>query len=155
MLFGLLLAIIFQSNITGPIRRLTDVVQQIRGGDLDARTPVESSDEIGTLAIAFNGMTGRLQETLQQTQREKKRADDLLHVVIPIGVQLAAEKDFNRLLENVLVEAKAFCHAQAGILYLLNPENELQAVIYRDDLSRCGRQSPAVAGADRANCGSR
>ena len=34
-----LLAIIFQSNITGPIRRLTDVVQQIRGGDLDARTP--------------------------------------------------------------------------------------------------------------------
>ena len=68
VLLGVLLAIFFRENIAGPIRRLTAVVQQIRAGDLDAHAQVESSDEIGTLAGAFNGMTGQLQDTLEQTQ---------------------------------------------------------------------------------------
>ena len=46
-------------------------MQQIRAGDLDAHAQVESSDEIGTLAGAFNGMTGQLQDTLDQTRMEK------------------------------------------------------------------------------------
>ena len=61
-------------------------------------------------------MTRRLRNTLVQVNKEKKRADDLLNVVIPIGVDLSSEKDFNRLLEKMLLEAKQFCHANAGIL---------------------------------------
>jgi CHASE3 domain sensor protein len=128
VLLGVLLAIVFRENIAGPIRRLTAVAQQIRGGDLDARAQVESSDEIGALA-----MTGQLQDTLDQTRMEKKRADDLLHVVIPIGVDLSAEKDFDRLLEKILVEAKNFCRADSGILFLRTETDELEHVIVRND----------------------
>jgi len=64
---------------------------------------------------------------------EKKRADDLLHVVIPIGVDLSAEKDFNRLLEKILVEAKSFCRADSGILFLRTETDELEHVIVRND----------------------
>jgi len=126
------MAFIFRENIAGPIRRLTSVAEQIRGGTLDAQARVESKDEIGVLAETFNNMTRQLRQTLQQVRKEKRRADDLLEVVIPIGVDLASEKDFNRLLENMLLEAKSFCHADAGILYL-KEEERLKFVIVRND----------------------
>jgi GAF domain-containing protein len=77
-------------------------------------------------------MTGQLRQTLQQVRKEKKRADDLLNVVIPIGVELSSEKDFNRLLENMMLEAKDFCHADAGIVYLKDGDR-LKFVIVRND----------------------
>lgn len=132
LVLGLALAFIFRANIVGPIRRLTDVAEQIREGDLDAQAQVEAYDETGTLAETFNSMTGRLRGTLEDVRHEKQRADDLLEVVIPIGVELASEKDFNRLLEKMLLEAKEFCHADAGIL-LLNEDNRLEFVIVRND----------------------
>lgn len=55
---------------------------------------------------------------LRRILAEKRRADDLLHGVIPIGVALSAERDFNRLLERVLREARRFCGADGGALRL-------------------------------------
>lgn len=134
LLIGLGLAYTAQATIAGPIRRLTSVAERIRGGDLEAQASVESKDEVGILAGTFNAMTSQLRRTLMQVRKEKKRADDLLHVVIPIGVDLASEKDFNRLLEKMLLEAKTFCHADAGTLYLLNTQAEqLEFVIVRND----------------------
>ncbi len=129
---GAILALIFRTNIVGPVTRLTSVSAQIHEGDLDARASVESGDEIGTLAQTFNNMTRRLRDTLFQVRKERKRASDLLNVVIPIGVELSSEKDFNRLLEKMLIEAKTFCNAEAGSLYLLQ-ENALYFTIVRND----------------------
>ncbi len=123
----------FEETLPGLIRRLTATAEKIRTGDLEAQAQVESHDEIGILAETFNNMTGQLRTTLWQVRKEKRRADDLLEVVIPIGVQLSSEKDFNRLLETMLVEAKTFCHADAGTLYLLTEERQLQFVIVRND----------------------
>jgi CHASE3 domain sensor protein len=130
---GLALALIFRATIAGPVRRLTGVAEQITEGDLEAQAQVEANDEIGTLAGTFNSMTGRLRQTLEEVRHEKQRADDLLEVVIPIGVDLASEKDFNRLLEKMLLEAKDFCHADAGILLLKTEDNRLEFVIVRND----------------------
>ena len=54
----------------------------------------------------------------------------LLQRVIPIGVALSAEKDFNRLLETLVVEAQKMTNADAGTLYLLE-NNALKFVILR------------------------
>ncbi|MFL7792209.1 MAG: HAMP domain-containing protein [Anaerolineae bacterium] len=136
LILGLVMAFFFRSNIAGPVRRLTTVAEQIREGDLEAKAAVESKDEIGILASTFNNMTSQLRQTLTQVRREKKRADDLLEVVIPIGIELASEKDFNRLLEKMLLEAKMFCHADAGTLYLRTKDNQLEYVIVRDDVQQ-------------------
>lgn len=143
ILFGGLIALLFglgawffsSSTIAGPVRRLTGIAERIRSGDLEAQATVESKDEIGTLASTFNNMTTKLRQTLLQVRKEKKRADDLLEVVIPIGVELSTEKDFNRLLEKMLVEAKTFCHADTGMLYLRpsQEKQELKHVIVRND----------------------
>jgi methyl-accepting chemotaxis protein len=42
---------------TRPLLRLTEVARRIADGNLDEEVPVESHDEIGTLAEAFNKMT--------------------------------------------------------------------------------------------------
>jgi transcriptional regulator with GAF, ATPase, and Fis domain len=43
----------------------------------------------------------------------------MLRKVIPIGVSLSAEKDFNRLLETIVIEAQNITNADGGTLYLL------------------------------------
>lgn len=118
VLLGLGLALFVWRMVVGPIRRLTEVAAQIQAGNLTALAPVESGDEIGVFAQTFNSMTAQLHQTLNQVQQQKKRADDLLNVVIPIGVALSSERDFNRLLENMLVEAMQFCQADCGALFL-------------------------------------
>jgi HAMP domain-containing protein len=133
VLIGLALAFVSRARIAAPIRRLTSVAERIQGGDLAAQAQVESRDEIGILARTFNSMTGQLRATLTQVRKEKTRADSLLNVVIPLGVQLSSEKDFNLLLERTVVEAKAFCHADGGLLYLRTNEETLKPVIVRYD----------------------
>lgn len=130
---GIILSLTISALIAGPVRRLTEVARVIEGGNLEAQAQVESEDEIGTLAKTFNQMTGRLKQSLFQVRKEKKRADDLLNVVIPIGVDLSSEKDFNRLLEKMLVQAKMFCRANAGILFLRTEDDDLRYVIVRND----------------------
>jgi methyl-accepting chemotaxis protein len=44
-------------RITKPLLRLTETARRIADGNLDEEVPVESSDEIGKLAEAFNKMT--------------------------------------------------------------------------------------------------
>lgn len=132
LVVGLVLAALFAANISGPVGRLTLVAEAIEGGNLDARAKPESRDEIGTLAETFNAMADQIRTNLVQIRAEKKRADDLLDVVIPIGVSLTGERDFNRLLENMLVQAKEFCRARAGTLYLREGDL-LRYVIMRND----------------------
>ncbi len=70
-------------------------------------------------------------EYLHRIQREKQRADELLNVVIPIGVALSVEKDFNRLLERIVTEAQKLCHADGATLYLRTEDEKLRFMIVR------------------------
>lgn len=69
---------------------------------------------------------------LKRIEQQKRRADDLLHVVIPIGVALSVEKDFNQLLERIVQEAQALCNADGGTLYLRTEDHKLRFVIVRN-----------------------
>lgn len=62
-------ALLLAQYLTRPIRRLTLAADQVQAGNLAARAPVDSTDEIGALALAFNGMTARLQDTLTGLER--------------------------------------------------------------------------------------
>ncbi len=64
-----------------------------------------------------------------ELDKEHKRTDELLHVVIPIGVALSTEQDFDRLLEKIILEARSFCNADGGTLYLRTPDDHLKFVV--------------------------
>jgi pimeloyl-ACP methyl ester carboxylesterase/DNA-binding response OmpR family regulator/GAF domain-containing protein len=67
---------------------------------------------------------------LQRLEEERRRGDDLLNVVIPLGVALSSEKDFNLLLERFVVEAQRLSGADGGTLYLI-AEEKLRFMIVR------------------------
>jgi signal transduction histidine kinase len=61
---SIVVAVLLANQIVKPIVTLSSTTQAIQAGDLTRRVDVKTKDEIGQLASAFNGMTGRLQETL-------------------------------------------------------------------------------------------
>ena len=61
----------------------------------------------------------------------KKLADDLRHIILPLGIALSNEKNYARLLERIVIEAKNICNADAGTLYLRTPDNQLRFAIMR------------------------
>jgi CheY-like chemotaxis protein len=96
---------------------------------------------------------------LQRILAEKRRADDLIHGVIPIGVALSAERDFNRLLERVLREARRFCGADGGALRLRHDDRLAHVLLQCGslELSMGGSSKrpidvPPIALADSSRC---
>jgi GAF domain-containing protein len=83
----------------------------------------KDSGELGQLAHMLDGMARGV--TFRDNQLR------LLRRVIPIGVALSAEKDFNRLLETLVIEAQLVTHADAGSLYLVE-HDVLKFVILRN-----------------------
>jgi GAF domain-containing protein/HAMP domain-containing protein len=78
----LLLALVWATmrQAVQPINNLTDVVRTITGGNLDRMAPVESEDEIGTLALAFNSMTSQVRNLVGSLERRvAERTLDLEH----------------------------------------------------------------------------
>lgn len=73
LLVAIVISLVIGQLISAPIVRLTNVSNQIVAGDLNAQAKVDSEDEIGTLSRAFNTMTARLRELLQDLE---KRVED-------------------------------------------------------------------------------
>jgi len=69
---------------------------------------------------------------LSRLEAEQKRVEELLQIVIPLGVTLSAETDFNQMLEKILAQAQTLCNADAGTLYWRADDDRLQFVILRN-----------------------
>jgi hypothetical protein len=108
------------------LQKIMDVVRAIEAGDY-------ASDLLHGLE-SENGDMNQLVQTLgvmAHTVAQRDHQLRLLRRVIPIGVALSAEKDFNRLLETLVIEAQSVTHADAGTLYLAE-EGALRFVILRN-----------------------
>ena len=114
-------------SLEDPFERLIDTVHMVESGEYDEahlHTLRERTDGVGELA--------RLLDSLAQRVISRDRQLRLLRRVIPVGVSLSAEKDFNRILETVVVEAQALTNADGGTLYWLEEEKYLKFVIVRN-----------------------
>jgi len=58
---AVILLLIASRILTEPIHHMIEVIRQVKKGRLDRRMEVESNDELGELAIAFNKMTSMIQ----------------------------------------------------------------------------------------------
>ena len=114
---------------------MTNIVRAVElGADdylLKPFDPVLLKARIGA-CLFKKGLRDLEVDYLQRIKDEKRRADDLLHVVIPLGIALTVEKDFNHLLEKIVLEAQALCNADGGTLYLRTEDNQLRFVIVRN-----------------------
>jgi two-component system sensor histidine kinase MprB len=64
------LGVVVSQGTLSPVRRLTDVVEEVgRTRDLSRRVAAESPDELGRLGASFNSMLGALEVSLRQQRQ--------------------------------------------------------------------------------------
>jgi signal transduction histidine kinase len=106
-LFALGLSVVVSAALarrfTTPLRQLTDASRGLAEGDLSRRVPTSTqrtgSSEIGELAIQFNAMADRLEESVEIIRRDRDRSRDFLaDVSHELRTPLAALRTFNHLL---------------------------------------------------------
>ncbi len=74
------------------------------------------------------------QEERDECAKAQKLADELQQVIFPVGIALSAVTDFDRLLEQILIEAKIAANTDAGTLYLRNNDKLEFAIVLTDSL---------------------
>jgi class 3 adenylate cyclase len=105
----------FVALLIGPIRRLRAGVERLSAGDLTARVPPTSSDEVGELTRAFNEMG----ESLQQKERIQRAfgryaSDYVLNALLesPEGTEVeGAERELTLLF----VDVRGFTRLSEGL----------------------------------------
>jgi len=73
LLFGIILSYFTSRRLVAPLKRLTQAANRIGQGHLDEHVALQSKDEVGQLAIAFNAMVDNLNR--QETLRKQFTAD--------------------------------------------------------------------------------
>lgn len=71
ILLGILIAIVLSKSLTEQVNHIVDLLGEIGMGNFDARTPVVTQDELGTMADALNAMLDNITILIQsQTERD-------------------------------------------------------------------------------------
>ena len=106
-LFALGLSVVVSAamarRFTTPLRRLTEASRGLAEGDLSRRVPPTQvragSSELAELAVQFNAMADRLEESVEIIRRDRDRSRDFLaDVSHELRTPLAALRTFNELL---------------------------------------------------------
>jgi class 3 adenylate cyclase/HAMP domain-containing protein len=75
---GACLAWVLSRTMVDPLRRLELAMEGVRGGDLNARVAVGSTDEIGALELGFNEMTERIAQSYQALETKNRELAEAL-----------------------------------------------------------------------------
>ncbi|WP_327032968.1 diguanylate cyclase [Micromonospora ureilytica] len=109
---------------TRPLAELAGAVDRVAQGDLTARVPVRSRDELGRLAAAFNRMT---RETGSYVTALTSNRDQLRGHLAVLGDTLASTHDLQRILRVILRSAIGATGARAGAVLLVETGGVLVA----------------------------
>jgi two-component system, NtrC family, nitrogen regulation sensor histidine kinase NtrY len=126
----------FAARVTRPVVSLAEAARRVAAGDLDAKVEVESSDELGELAAAFNRMTEDLVQQKDRTlqaervaawrELARRLAHELKNPLFPLQVTvenlMRAKQKSPEMFEEVFHE---------GTATLLAEINNLKAIIGR------------------------
>ncbi|MDY6950713.1 MAG: ATP-binding protein [Thermodesulfobacteriota bacterium] len=85
-----------------PIQRLTEVTKKLAGGDLSERATVNSNDEVGALAMAFNRMAGDLARSKEELDQYSKTLEEKVRQRTR---ELEMSNQELRTIQNELIEA--------------------------------------------------
>jgi putative methionine-R-sulfoxide reductase with GAF domain len=130
MLLGIIVVLVAMATAYVTDRRLraisnlTNTATAIAAGDLERTAPVESNDEIGKLAVAFNTMTGQLRElvvSLEQRVADRTRA---LKLSAEVSRRLSTILEPSQLVAQVVQSLQETFNYYHVHIYLFDESNE-------------------------------
>ena len=87
------LAVLIATKISRPIHLLSLTAREVEAGNLDARAPIVSKDEVGSLAATFNSMIGSVQGWYQELDEQVRlRTDQLTELNRHLTAEVAERK---------------------------------------------------------------
>lgn len=134
-----LMSFLFSGRISRPLVLLKEAASRVAQGDLDYRIKIDSNDEIGDFAAAFNQMVSDLKrstEELQEANKKLKQLDQLKSDVISIvshelRTPITSIKAFTEL---ILMKPNMEPDRQKKLLTTINDESDRLARIINDVL---------------------
>jgi len=136
ILISVLTSLWFAARVTRPVVSLAEAARRVAAGDLAAKVEVESSDELGELAVSFNRMTEDLAQQKDRTlqaervaawrELARRLAHELKNPLFPLQVTvenlMRAKQKSPEMFEEVFHE---------GTATLLAEINNLKTIIAR------------------------
>ena len=117
---SLVLAMLLTFILIRPLLDLRDMANQVAAGNLQARAPVWSKDEIGEVATAVNQMTDKLVATQDDLARTNRRLTAINQVMLAAERQTEIHDILFAILQNIV----EVMNLQTGWVYLRDPERE-------------------------------
>ena len=91
--------------VLSPVKGLTAAADEMSLGQMSRYVPLNSSDEIGRLGLAFNAMSVRIEEAVRKLESSERYLQDLIDI-LPDGVRVIDTKF------RVVKANRAFCDQQ-------------------------------------------
>ncbi|PKN45229.1 MAG: hypothetical protein CVU59_09650 [Deltaproteobacteria bacterium HGW-Deltaproteobacteria-17] len=115
----IVLATWFSRNLANPLGRLLRGAREVASGKLDERLEVDSGDEIGELAEAFNDMIQNLQESNNRQNEQMSEIQTLNEIINAMSVQVGVSSVISEGLEAISVALQT----SSAQIWLLHDEN--------------------------------
>ncbi|MDP7421620.1 MAG: SpoIIE family protein phosphatase [bacterium] len=119
MILGFLVSILLAGFILRPVGHLVGGAQAVADGNFDHRIPVESRDELGILAGAFNQMTEKLYQNMSELQKKVHQLSNLNR----LGREISRIFDLGELLQTIVVSASRLMNCERCSIMLLDKES--------------------------------
>jgi HAMP domain-containing protein/signal transduction histidine kinase len=129
LIVAILAALAFGHLLSGPIVQLVNTAEKIGSGDLSARAPISSRDEIGFLAERFNYMIDQVEERNRQVHKILQTVNEGLFLM---GPDFIIQPGYSKITEEI------FQRKMDGIYFLdllrPAPESALQPIVSEEIL---------------------